>query len=195
MSNQSSAGGLWAGVLGGTVFLVFFLVLSVPLWVSLLIAGASFGAGFLLVPRPQAADPDLSGALTEGRKKLAGLRRLGAQLNQPTVATEVATIAHVADRILGEAATDPRSLKKARPFLTYYLDSTVKILDLYRSLKSQGLEDEEIARTLARVEGMLRTIREAFEKLLARLLADDVLDLDTEIALLEQTIKMEGLSK
>lgn len=185
-----------AGILGGAVFLVFFLVLNLPLWLSALIAAAAFGAGFLLTPRAAApADPDLSGALAEGRKKLSGLRRLGSGLDQPTMAAEVAAIAQVADRILDEAAGDPRSLKKARPFLTYYLDSTVKILDLYTGLKGQGLEDEDIARTLARVEAMLRTIREAFEKLLARLLADDVLDLDTEIALLEQTIKMEGLNK
>lgn len=189
MAKNSTTSGLVAGSLGAGAFLVFFLVLSLPWWLALGIALASALAGFLLVPEGRDHNEDTT--LAEGRKKLGALRRQARSL-APEVAREAEAVADVAARILDEAASDPRSLKKARPFLSYYLDSTVKILDLYTGLRAQTT-DTDIAQTLRRVESMLQTLRQAFETLLARLLADDALDLDTEVALLEQTMKMEGL--
>ena len=59
----------------------------------------------------------------------------------------------------------------------------------------ENVEDDDIRKSLAKVETMLQTIRDAFEKQLGRLLSDDAMDLDAELATLEQTIKMEGLGK
>jgi len=42
-------------------------------------------------------------------------------------------------------------------------------------------------------KSVLVTIRQAFEKQLEKLLADDVLDLDTEIEFFKKVIKTEGL--
>jgi hypothetical protein len=41
---------------------------------------------------------------------------------------------------------------------------------------------------------MLNSIATAYEKLLARLLADDIMDLDVEIETLEKTFKAENLN-
>jgi 5-bromo-4-chloroindolyl phosphate hydrolysis protein len=44
-----------------------------------------------------------------------------------------------------------------------------------------------------KVESLLSTIKQAFDKQLAKLLEDDVMDLDVEISVLEKTMKSEGL--
>jgi 5-bromo-4-chloroindolyl phosphate hydrolysis protein len=75
------------------------------------------------------------------------------------------------------------------------LDSTINILNKYVELSAQDIEDEDIKKSLAKAETMLQTIRDAFEKQLGRLLSNDAMDLDAELATLEQTIKMEGLGK
>jgi len=41
---------------------------------------------------------------------------------------------------------------------------------------------------------MLDSIHAVFEKQLAGLMQDDILDLDTELTLLQNTLKMEGMT-
>ena len=47
--------------------------------------------------------------------------------------------------------------------------------------------------SLAKAERMLDDIQRAFEKQLSALLWDDVLDLDTELSVLEENIELENL--
>ena len=72
-------------------------------------------------------------------------------------------------------------------------DSTITILEKYEKLTANPVRDDKIKTSIARVEAMLDTIDKAFEKQLANLLSNDVMDLDAELALLESTINMEGL--
>lgn len=97
------------------------------------------------------------------------------------------------EKILAEIRRDPADLKRSRQFLSYYLDATINIITKYATLSSQRVDDESIGESLSRTERMLDTINLAFEKQLARLLSNDVMDLDTELTLLEKTIEMEGL--
>lgn len=199
MSQKRQADGLLAGLTGALVFLAFYLVLGTGLVVSLVVGVASWAAGFLLFSRKSpvvlAQETEVKEAVAEGRGRLAEIRALGKALKKPSVVALVDQVAEMAERVLTEVETNPKELKQARQFLSYYLDSTLKILTLYVDLGSQNLNDEKIQGSLSRVESLLMTLRDAFENQLKRLLSNDVMDLDTEIALLEQTIKMEGLGK
>lgn len=199
MAKTTRADGLLAGLLGAGLFLVFYLVLNTELVVSLAVGAASWGAGFLLFTRKETAvaaqESEVRQALNEGRKKLAEIRRFETIVIKPAVVAQVGQIATVVEKVLEEIEADPKELKQARQFLAYYLDATIKILNLYVGLGSQNLADEKIQGSLTRVEGLLTTLRDAFENQLKRLLSNDVMDLDTEISLLEQTIRMEGLEE
>lgn len=199
MAENRTSDGLLSGLLGAAVFLLFFLALDVGPWVSAALALGAWGAGFFLFSRKKpdvvAQESELRNTLTEGRRKLAEIRRFEKAMDKVTVANAVSEIATVTEKILTSIEEDASQIKQARQFLTYYLDSTIKILGLYVDLGSQDLADDGIQKSLARVEALVLTLKETFEKQLARLLSNDVLDLDTEISLLEQTIKMEGLGK
>ena len=75
------------------------------------------------------------------------------------------------------------------------MDSTLKIVDKYIDLSARGIKSADLVQSLAKVEELLDTIYHAFEKQLEILVKDDVMDLDTELKLLESTIKMEGLGQ
>lgn len=189
-----------AGLLGAVAFAVFFLFLDAGLLVSALCGIGGLIAGLLLFPAAKTIDlgsgvgtDELRDALAGGERSLAALRKAAKVISDPKAAAKVAEIAKLVERILDDIRKDPKDLKNARQFLSYYLDATIKIVDRYVEISAQGLSDASVQTSLRKVEGMLETIRAAFEKQLARLLSDDVLDLDTELGLLEKTIRMEGL--
>jgi 5-bromo-4-chloroindolyl phosphate hydrolysis protein len=90
---------------------------------------------------------------------------------------------------------DPTKLKPSQQFLNYYLDATVNILTKYVDLAGKDVRDAEIQKSLLKVETTLITIKDAFDKQLAKLLSNDAMNLDVEIQVLEQTINSEGLGK
>jgi 5-bromo-4-chloroindolyl phosphate hydrolysis protein len=64
---------------------------------------------------------------------------------------------------------------------------------MYVDLSSQKIRTPEIAATLLKAENMLNSIALAYEKLLTKLLEDDIMNLDVEIETLEKTFRAEDL--
>lgn len=206
---------LLAGVLAGAGFLVTFLFVGLGLPVSLVIAGLCLGAGTQLFRR-EAALPEVPGgvdraeleaSLAEGTRKLDMIRALGKRIEKTarsgaagtegglSAPAKIGALCETVAKILAEIRRDPDDLRRARQFLSYYLDSTIAILEKYETLAATPVRDDKIAASVARADAMLDTIGKAFEKQLANLLSNDVMDLDAELALLENTINMEGLGE
>ena len=196
---NKTSDGLLAGILGAALFLVFLFVINAGPIVSLVIGGAGFGAGMLLFSRKKpeviAQEIDLKTAVSNGQKKLVEIQKFQKLIKKPVVVAKVKEICEVIEKILEDLEKDPQDLKAARQFLDYYLDSTIKILNRYVELSAQNISDDSIKASLLKVENMLQTIKDAFEKKLAQLLSNDVMDLDTELSLLDQSINMDGLRK
>ena len=196
--------GVLAGVLGGGAFLVFWLLFGVPLVPSLLIGAVGYGAGLLVFRRsarsidvaiPGVSREMITTALHEGEQKVAELKALSPRLSDGSVRARFDAIVAAAGSILEDLRKNPKDIRAARQFLTYYLETTIKIVTRYADLAEKKLDSADIQESLRKVEAMLDMIRAAFEKQHARLLEDDVMDLDAEMSLLQQTIQMEGLGE
>ncbi len=187
-----------SALLSGGAFILTFVVADFALPVAAGLSALSFAGGALLFrvkPSRRIEKPaDLESALQEGRRKLGEIKAYGRKIGDAPTKAKVEAISDSVERIFAEIRRDPVDLKIARQFLSYYLDSTVTILDKYVTISSQTVSDPGIRDSLARVERSLDTINTAFGKQLARLLSNDLLDLDTELSLLEKTLEMEGLS-
>ena len=72
--------------------------------------------------------------------------------------------------------------------------TTLKILHAYAQLESQGIEGENITAAKARIEGMMGKVVEGFEKQLDRLFEHDVMDITSDVAVLEKMLRKDGLS-
>lgn len=154
-------------------------------------------------PRPGAMRVDLSGlniseedfnaALSGGAQKLTQLKRAAERISDKRVRGKAYAVCDSVARILSDIREDPKDLRPARKFLDYYLDATIKVVDRYASLSSKSVRSDDLSSSLSRVEESLDTIKSAYDKQLVQLLENDVMDLDTELEVLERTIKMEGL--
>ena len=78
--------------------------------------------------------------------------------------------------------------------MDYYLPTTLKLLNSYDRMSGTGVSGENIDSTLAKVEGMMRTVVAAFEKQLDSLYCAEALDISTEITVLETMMAREGLA-
>ena len=205
MRNFSNIAGVLSGVIGGGLFLVFFFFIQMSLLPSLLLGLAGFGGAYLFIyafrPKPriefnigEGITPQLlETTMKEGGEKIGVLIDCAKNINNPVVREKIGRITDVTKRIFTNFEKDPKDIKQAKQFLSYYLDTSIKIVKKYRDLSAQNVRSPEIAATLSKAELMLDSIEKAFEKQHARLLRDDAMDLDTEIETLEKTFNAEDL--
>jgi 5-bromo-4-chloroindolyl phosphate hydrolysis protein len=199
MNKKTTSDGLLAGIAGAAVFLVLYLLIDAGLILSLVLGVASFLAGFFFFrrKRPEVIEKEneLKSSLDAGDKKLSDIRALERKIRKPSMLSKMKEIDDLIEKILVDVRKDPAKLRSARQFLDYYLDATIQILTKYVEISAQNVNDAGIQASLLRVEGMLGTIKDAFDAQLAKLLSNDVMDLDSAVQTLKQTIEMEGLGK
>lgn len=192
-------GHLAALVLGGGVFAACFWLLKIGLvWcIALGAVGYFITAGQLFsgkIKRERGGKkPD--DTLEEGRMKLREMRSYTSKIRDYKVRKKANGVYKAARDIFENFKHDPRDIKRARQFLNYYFDSAITILKKYIELKDKKIDSPELEDTLSKVESTLDTVKTAFEKQLAKLQENDVMDLDIEIEVLKKTLQAEGLGK
>ncbi len=203
MAKQESRSGMnWVGaaIVGAALFAALLIFTgNFPLAVVGGLAGMIAGV-LIFKPQPKTdirlmssgvSQEMVDSAIKEGKAMVAHLRLINARIGNPLVQFKVKQIAEVADKILEDIRQDPADLKAARPFLNYYLDATVKILERYAEISAKKVLDADVMKSLKRVEDLLDSIRLSFHKQLARLQENDMLDLDTEMSVLEKSIQLD----
>jgi len=128
----------------------------------------------------------------EGIAKLKNIRSKTRLISDNAVAEKIQNICKIGFEIFDYIEKNPDDLKRARQFINYYLDTTEKIVVQYVELSSKQNPGSEVSETLVKVENVLDSIHKTYEKQLQNLLEDDLLDLNTEIQVLEKTIQLEG---
>ncbi len=190
-----------AALIGGGLFFLF-LFLFHQFLPALLAAVGGFVAGLLLFQPSKEVEVVIDGIpaetlktiLEEHSSRAQYIRELCQRMVDEKVRRDSLRIYKFYQEILSDIKKDPKDLKTARSFLGYYPDAVIKILERYLDLQKRPTSDPAIVNSLAKAEGMLKQIADAFEKQLTRLLQDDVMDLDTELELLRRTMQSEGLS-
>lgn len=194
---------LIACCISGGIFIISYLVLGLPFLGAF---GASAGAyvGGLLLFRTQKkkiisiemSKPDVAAIeqiLSEANTKITTISTLQKKIVKPTVKAALGKVLIIANGIVDDIRNDPSDAKRARQFLNYYLDAVVRIMTSYTDLMDRNINSPEALGAINKVETLLLTLEVAFQKQRDALASNDVLDLDTEISLLDKTLGMEGL--
>ena len=127
---------------------------------------------------------ELDKMLKDGRMAIAEMKRLDDNIADTGISADIVRLEQVSEKIFEEVKRDPKKLPKIRRFMDYYLPTTLKLLNSYDRMSATGVSGENIDTTLAKVEGMMRTIVAAFEKQLDSLYGADALDISTDITVL-----------
>lgn len=131
--------------------------------------------------------------IKDGNLAIAEMKRLNASIKDEKVSAYIDRLEDVSGKIFAQVKADPSRLPQIRKFMDYYLPTTLKILNAYDRMGSTGVSGENIGGTMQRVENMLGTIVAAFEKQLDALYGAEAMDISTDITVLENLMKREGL--
>ena len=132
--------------------------------------------------------------LKDGRLAIAEMKRLDDNIADPGISADIVRLEQVSQKIFDEVRRSPDKLPQIRKFMDYYLPTTLKLLNAYDRMSAAGVSGENIDTTLAKVEGMMRTIVSALEKQLDALFGAEALDISTDITVLENMMAREGLT-
>ena len=140
-------------------------------------------------------NPELDKMIRDGALAIQEMKRLDENIADPGISADIVRLEQVSAKIFEEVRQHPEKLPQIRRFLDYYLPTTLKLLNAYDRMSGTGISGENIDTTLAKVEGMMRTIVAAFEKQLDSLYGAEALDISTDITVLENMMAREGLAE
>lgn len=128
---------------------------------------------------------DMENTIKNGRKLTAGMRAAIKKLSQTEICREVEDLCRIAESMFDMLKKDPKDIRIVKQFITYYLEPTHKIIVKYAELATARPMPAGAVETLERTEKSLKGIRTTFLKQKEKMLANDVIDLDTEIKVFE----------
>lgn len=125
---------------------------------------------------------------------LRQIRQVNDDIPDEIMSAKIDRIEEITRKILTYQKAHPDREAQLRSFLNYYLPTTLKILRAYAQLDAQGIEGENISAAKARIEGMMDQVVAGFEKQLDKLFQDEAMDITSDVEVLENMLKKDGLS-
>lgn len=193
---------LISALISCAVFLLLFLAADWNLAAAaLLCILLYFGLGLILKPRKKIGGIDvekiqggeeLQKLLEEARKDLKQISRAAREITNIKAKEDAEALEAGGRRILSYLEENPEKISMARRFFTYYLDTAAGLLERYTQLQETGLRTPEVTEALRKTAGTFPVLNEVFEKQFTRLMEGELMDVEAEISLLENTLKMEG---
>lgn len=145
-------------------------------------------------PAKKSYGAEVDAVLAEGNKALAEMGRLYASIKDTNVRIKINEIMRITDKITQDAIDDPSDIPQIKKFLNYYLPTTIKLLNAYDRMSAQGIEGENLDKSMKNIDEMLDTVIEAYKKRLDSLFANQALDIETDIEVMNSMLAREGLS-
>ena len=193
---------LISALISCAVFLLLFLAAGWNLAAAaLLCILLYFGLVLILKPRKKIGGIDvekiqggeeLQKLLEEARKDLKQISRAAREITNIKAKEDAEALEAGGRRILSYLEENPEKISMARRFFTYYLDTAAGLLERYTQLQETGLRTPEVTEALRKTAGTFPVLNEVFEKQFTRLMEGELMDVEAEISLLENTLKMEG---
>ena len=153
--------------------------------------------------REQPAPPEelpLSGneaadaVIARGQEMLHQIRAENDAIPDQVLSGQMDELERLCIQIFKTVAEKPQKAGQIRKFMNYYLPTTLKMLANYRTMDQRGVsvtDMTEARSTLIRGMGMVLT---ACQKQLDNLYKDTLLDVSTDMDVLEQMLKRDGLT-
>ena len=110
------------------------------------------------------------------------------------VRKKINELMRITDKITQDAIEDPSDIPQIKKFMNYYLPTTIKLLNAYDRMSAQGIEGENLDKSMASINEMLDAAIVAYKKRLASLFENQALDIETDIEVMNTMLAREGLS-
>ena len=138
-------------------------------------------------------DEKIDELLADGEKAVGEMHRLSDSIKDDNIRKKLGDIIGVTDKIFKNLHEDPGDYTQVKRFADFYLPTTIKLLHTYDRFGQSGASGENVSGTMERIDTALDTILESYRRFFDSLFKNQALDIETDILVLENMLKREGL--
>lgn len=138
--------------------------------------------------------PEIDPIIEEGNRALSEMGRLYMSIKEHDVRQKINELMRITDKIVQDAIDDPADIPQIKKFMSYYLPTTIKLLNSYDRMSAQGIEGENLDKSMKSINEMLDSVIVAYKKRLDSLFENQALDIETDIDVMNKMLAREGLS-
>lgn len=130
--------------------------------------------------------------ITSGLEMLATIRRENAAIPDQELTELMNNLTIKCEQIFRTVSECPSKAPQVRKFMNYYLPTTLKMLTTYRTMSQRGVSYGEMQEARETTVRALTMILSACQKQIDNLHRENMLDMSTDIDVLEQMLKRDG---
>ena len=145
-------------------------------------------------PETTAPSDEAQSVIAEGRRLLDRIRACNDEIPGEAISRSLDRLDEVAAAIFAYVEAHPAKLPEIRRFLNYYLPTTLRLLEAYKSFSGQPVQGKHLDETRAQIEGTVDTVVQAFSNLLDGLMQDDMRDVSADMTVMKYLMEQEGLT-
>ena len=139
-------------------------------------------------------DPKIDALIKERERAISEMRRLNDAIEDEKISQQIDHLERTTGKIIDHVVAHPKKLPQISRFMSYYLPTTIKLLNAYDRMDSTGVAGDNISGTKQRVEKMLDTLVQAYDNQFDALFGDEAMDISTDITVLENLLRQQGFA-
>jgi len=129
----------------------------------------------------------------EFQKVLLEIGEIRNQIRDEDIAQQITEIETITAQIFKSVREKPEKMPQIRGFLNYYLPTTLKLMNAYSDLEQKAVAGENITAAKANIQEVLGRLVTGFTHQSDALYKEDALDIESDIQVLAQMMKKDGL--
>ena len=144
---------------------------------------------------PLTGDPNADAVITKGQEMINTIRRENAAIPDEMLTDQMNKVCTQCEQIFRTVSESPEKAPQVRKFMNYYLPTTLKMLANYRTMQQRGVSWQEMQQARDTTVRGMNMILTACQKQIDNLHKDNMLDISTDIDVLEQMLKRDGYTE
>ena len=144
-------------------------------------------------PIEKTGDATVDGMIEKGVEMLKAIQTENDKIPGEEISRNIDEIDATAREIFRTVAEQPGKAPQIRRFMEYYLPTTLKMLAGYSKMDERNVTGEKANAARKQIENATAVVVKAFKNQLNNLYQDDILDISTDVEVLETLLKSDGL--
>ena len=143
---------------------------------------------------PSTGNPLADEVLSQGQAMLDTIRHENDLIPDAKLSYQLEELERIGRQILATVRDTPEKAPLVRRFLNYYLPTTLKMVASYRRMDERQVTGQNATEAKNRITSAMEVVVRAFEKQLDTLYHGEMMDITTDIDVLESMLAKEGVA-
>ena len=144
---------------------------------------------------PLTGDKIADQVITTGQDMIATIKKENAAIPDQELTEQMNNLSIKCEQIFRTVSETPSKAPQVRKFMNYYLPTTLKMLANYRTMQQRGVSYGEMKEARETTVHGMNLILTACQKQIDNLHRENMLDISTDIDVLEQMLKRDGFTE